>query len=602
MKKILRISLLLLVGFCASETFAQNSIVDFSVFDMGFDVSPSQNFTVTSAVGQTLVDVLQEQNTRIEGGFIHNTLFSSVTVTVQSDVATVGRSVGVKVVLPPNVQTFAESLFFRKGGERSFTPVALQRTGDSLRATIPATAVTMRGVEYFIRTLSTQGVVRFPLSNADIIRVSVENQTSPLAFQRRMYKMVSVPVELSDPTILGVLSDDYGQYNPLLWRVFRWENERNVEHPQISARVTPGKAFWLITQSGNGFDMDNGKSVPTLSPVTLVLDTGWNQIASPFAFPVSWSSLPTSGELSTPYYYDGISPYIMNISVLQPWEGYFVENRSHQVVTLSVPAVEASSSVLKEAHPITATGERDCVVQLSASTEDNRLKDVHNYFGFKEHATAGDDSLDLHEPPPIGDYIQLSIVEGRSYLSNFKPLQGEGEQWELRLTSTLSDQNVIIHINKFGSLPQGFDVYVLDEDEFNRIPFQDGTFTVHVKEKQSVRSLRAILGTKKYAEEHSGGIPLVPIAYALEQNYPNPFNPSTTIRYQLSHRSAVALEVFNILGQRVRTLVNAEQVTGFYSVLWKGDNDYGIPVASGMYVYRLHAGEFVASRKLMLLR
>jgi hypothetical protein len=119
-----------------------------------------------------------------------------------------------------------------------------------------------------------------------------------------------------------------------------------------------------------------------------------------------------------------------------------------------------------------------------------------------------------------------------------------------------------------------------------------------------------IVGTRTYAEQQSGGIPLVPMAFALFQNYPNPFNPSTMIRYRLAGRSRVVLEVFDALGQRVRSLVNEEQVTGEYSVLWDGMNNDGSPAASGMYVCRLRAretvpgagGGFVEARKLMLIR
>jgi flagellar hook assembly protein FlgD len=89
---------------------------------------------------------------------------------------------------------------------------------------------------------------------------------------------------------------------------------------------------------------------------------------------------------------------------------------------------------------------------------------------------------------------------------------------------------------------------------------------------------------------------------ALEQNYPNPFNPETRIQYQLGKRSGVVLEIYNLMGQRIRTLVREEQLTGRYSVVWNGANDAGIPAASGVYIYRLRAGAYAASRKLLLVR
>jgi len=96
--------------------------------------------------------------------------------------------------------------------------------------------------------------------------------------------------------------------------------------------------------------------------------------------------------------------------------------------------------------------------------------------------------------------------------------------------------------------------------------------------------------------------PTVIKEFYLEPNYPNPFNPETTITYQIPKASQVKLEIINILGQPVITLVDKEQLAGFYSVQWNGKDDSGRSVPSGVYVYRLAAGQFVESKKMLLLR
>jgi hypothetical protein len=85
--------------------------------------------------------------------------------------------------------------------------------------------------------------------------------------------------------------------------------------------------------------------------------------------------------------------------------------------------------------------------------------------------------------------------------------------------------------------------------------------------------------------------------YLLMQNYPNPFNPSTTIRYALPKSSYVRLKVYNLLGREIATLVNEKRAAGEHAIRW---NPIGLP--SGIYFYRLQAGEFVATRKLVLMR
>ncbi len=101
------------------------------------------------------------------------------------------------------------------------------------------------------------------------------------------------------------------------------------------------------------------------------------------------------------------------------------------------------------------------------------------------------------------------------------------------------------------------------------------------------------------------GIPednLLPSAFALRQNYPNPFNPSTTIHYDLPKSSNVRLNIYNIQGQRVMTLVNGQKTAGRYQVSWNGRNERGQMVSSGIYIYRIQAGDFIKTRKMMLLK
>ena len=90
--------------------------------------------------------------------------------------------------------------------------------------------------------------------------------------------------------------------------------------------------------------------------------------------------------------------------------------------------------------------------------------------------------------------------------------------------------------------------------------------------------------------------------FHLYPNYPNPFNPGTTISYELQESFQIRLEVFDVLGSCIRTLVNRRQVTGHYSVTWDGTDDQHHNVPSGIYICQLKAGKFVTSRKMLLIR
>jgi len=94
----------------------------------------------------------------------------------------------------------------------------------------------------------------------------------------------------------------------------------------------------------------------------------------------------------------------------------------------------------------------------------------------------------------------------------------------------------------------------------------------------------------------------VPEKFSLTQNFPNPFNPTTTIAYQLNMAADVKLVVYSVLGQNIRTLVNKKSLAGEYSIHWNGRNNAGNLVASGIYFYRLEAGDQVQVRKMLLIR
>ena len=93
-----------------------------------------------------------------------------------------------------------------------------------------------------------------------------------------------------------------------------------------------------------------------------------------------------------------------------------------------------------------------------------------------------------------------------------------------------------------------------------------------------------------------------PTAFSLGANYPNPFNPSTTIEYTLDRRAQVKIEVFNILGQMVRTLVDETKSAGAYQVIWDGFDDAGRPTPTGVYLYRMSTDGDLQARKMLLLK
>ena len=99
--------------------------------------------------------------------------------------------------------------------------------------------------------------------------------------------------------------------------------------------------------------------------------------------------------------------------------------------------------------------------------------------------------------------------------------------------------------------------------------------------------------------EQTGGIPH---SFGLEQNHPNPFNPSTTITVNLAQRTSVRLVIHNVVGQEIATLMNDTYDAGRYTVTWNGKDDRGFQAATGVYLYRLEAGDFSATKKMVMVK
>ncbi len=99
-----------------------------------------------------------------------------------------------------------------------------------------------------------------------------------------------------------------------------------------------------------------------------------------------------------------------------------------------------------------------------------------------------------------------------------------------------------------------------------------------------------------------GGLGHVPSGFALMQNYPNPFNPTTTITYALASSEDVGIVIYSVLGQKIRTLFHGRQSSGSHTIVWDGLDQFGRPAASGVYIYRLEAGNRSVSKKMLLIK
>ena len=94
----------------------------------------------------------------------------------------------------------------------------------------------------------------------------------------------------------------------------------------------------------------------------------------------------------------------------------------------------------------------------------------------------------------------------------------------------------------------------------------------------------------------------IPLTFAIHQNFPNPFNPTTILMYELPEQSFVVLTIYDLLGKEIINLVNAQQEPGYKSTRWDATDNMGRPVSAGVYIYQIQAGEFIQTKKMVLLK
>ena len=429
---------------------------------------------------------------------------------------------------------------------------------------------------------------------------------------------------------------------------------------QTTTTMTPGEGFLVFiysdddyTNSGAnaGFPKvlemsgteNSGPVSPSINENTE--DTG-TLVGNPYLEPIDWDDLTKNNIKGTVYVYDdsygtpsgddveasGVagsyrvwngSGGSLSSGLIAPFQGFWVlyDGSGNASLTIEEADKTVGGTFYKEQanQPIT----------INLKAQNDRMFN-ETFFSLNENGEIGMDNYDGLELTPLdhGDYISLaSEVDGTLLDIN-------------NLPSDLSEPMVIpLHVNAYRAVEDGWNSMsgevTLSWPELQNIPSnwtiklidQNNGNTVNLFEEDSytfnlVGSASKIAGKKPFnpfsgnpiQREKSPGkhrfvlsidpgmennLPSsdIPDQFTLEQNYPNPFNPSTNIRYQIAEQSNVELGVYNVMGQRVATLVNVTQTPGSYEVTWDASE-----MASGIYYYRLNAGGVEFTRQMTLIK
>jgi hypothetical protein len=339
--------------------------------------------------------------------------------------------------------------------------------------------------------------------------------------------------------------------------------------------------------------------MPTLDTLdatfSIPLHTGWNIVANPFDKNIAWPAVVQANSLAPAtqaYGYDGS---FSSVTTLEPFKGYYYFNET-SAPFLRMPYPFGSPTNTPAQMPAV-----DWKVQLALESDFN--SDPENYIGVAKQASAGYDETESHKPPLFLDqgflYFERPAWDKDYSLFNtdFRPSIGEGQTWNFEVSKKPGTKGSVT-FRGIESIPAGYEVVLINA--YNNTPYDlrensSYSFTAVVQKMQ----FKMIVGTKEFiAKELSNDVPM---EFALAQNFPNPFNSTTSISFKLPKESKVRLDIYSILGQRITTLADGVYPQGTHTFVWEGADQNGLPVASGVYLYRLLDGENLIQTKKMIL-
>jgi hypothetical protein len=484
-------------------------------------------------------------------------------------------------------------IYLRDGGAAQYERLSLSAhiNGQNWYRQISSNQITERGLQYYVCVIHNHDSTLYPVNGAlepQSIQVTVPEQPFPHSTPQEEYQLISIPLTTSNLNLssFNMFGDDLGPYDDTKYRIFEIVNRSTYEELRsMNKPLPPGKAVWLITKDPTELDISNAQSVSTAVLFPLTLTEGWNLIGSPFAFTVDWSTVSDEFKLRN---YTGSGWGFTD--VLSPYSGCAVYV-PRDTVLLIIPQ-EAEPGVTKPRNNTEMAD--DWHVRLSVTTQSH--DDRYNYAGASPGATDLIDRWDYPEPPVIGDFVSLYFIhadDSIGYSTDYRQSGADGYTYEFELSSSgPKEKKIVLNLE---NLPSDFEWAVVSPETYTL--FRNNSFTTSARNAR----FKLIIGRESYVSANITGLSTIPEHFDLTQNFPNPFNPETRIRLQLPVATDVSVHIYNILGQKVRTLLSGvphEEGTYFYE--WKGLNDHGQFVASGVYILHLSTPEYKRTIKMLL--
>ncbi|MEW5925148.1 MAG: hypothetical protein AB1746_14285, partial [Candidatus Zixiibacteriota bacterium] len=541
------VTLLLFLAMMASSVMAQSGSTNYELTNGelvgGGGRSTSTNYVAVGSVPLTGCSRSTSTGYAVIGGATGISYSIPVTVLEISHSLTALRtvnfgaeqSISITIVAGEGADT-SGTLFSRPYGQNTFDTRDMALSGSVLSFTIPGTELGIRGMEYYIRVAVGEDTAWVGQRTDPYVYVtSMTNAQGqrPTALPNASYRIIGVPIAVSNHSIFAVFDDDLGTYDTKQWRLGRYDAADDTVYEHTDAdQVYPGVGYWLIARGGKTYGSAGTCVRPnydygSFQYYSVALSQGWNMLANPFAFDVSWDDVmfDDNGTVTGHdaaitddqiYSYNGSNYTVVSGTGIRAWEGVFVYiNKTGVDALIRCNFVPVGKAVAPQETPVTKNN-----WAVDMRLELNGLSDELNTVGVRPDASVGQDIHDYLEPPaaPEGPRMTFKISEAdaRPRRADIRPPFDDGAVWNINLENAGGGT---ITFSGIENIPDGMNAVLRIGSRMNALIDAETAITV----PDAVTKAQLIIGTEKYIHGLNGMV--LPEKFTLEQNIPNPFNP-----------------------------------------------------------------------------
>lgn len=523
---------------------------------------------------------------------------SAPDIDVTQTQAAVGAGSGVTIIAAVTEpqsgiqQVTVEYRSVAKGGATTVKDMSL--IASKYQYDIPANEIGDLGIEF---TVTATNTVTKTSTKSGKVGVTFNNQTISLnsfGDAESNYRIVAVPMNLSAKSINDVFADDLGEYDGKAWRMYRYEAGSTVEL-QSSSTIEAGKGYWLIVRENKTIDTGAGQSVPvtTLTPFTIDLKTGWNQIGNPYNFNVLWSEVLAASNLNIKLRtYTG---QFTDASVLNKFQGGFVLANSDGTLKFPTQYNGAAGREMEASKKLTNSIDQENW-EVTFDVKHDGVENSFGGVGMNTSASPQYDEFDDFTLPRFINYVELNHAKKFSNIYYTKDVVPTADNftWDFKVEARTDGPTEITWDNSYFGVNDR-QLVLWDEEESMAIDMR--TTGSYYFNQRGARKFKVFYGNEKYITENALAHSVVIHSLA-----PNPTDGDLSVLFSIpgTEQSVVEVKVLNTLGQPVASLFKGQMNGGMHTMTWSGKDHNGMRPSQGVYLVEVIAnGQRLAKRVVL---